>query len=89
MTNSHYTETIRPPTPPSSSESRGFLRRALHAFWFTPDLAAIAAVRALILWHKRSRDRARLAAMEPYLLRDIGLTREQADSEAAKPFWRA
>ena len=89
MTTSHYTDTIKPPTGPATSAKRGFLRRALHAIWFTPDLAAIAAARALILWHKRSRDRARLAAMEPYLLRDIGLTREQADSEAAKPFWRA
>ena len=35
----------------------------------------------------RQRSRAALAQMDDRLLADIGLTREQARAEAAKPFW--
>lgn len=38
---------------------------------------------------RRSRDRRALAAMSDRSLRDIGLTRYDADWEASKPFWRA
>ena len=38
------------------------------------------------LW-ARQRSRAALARLDERLLADIGLTREQADTEAAKPFW--
>ncbi|MBY0295751.1 MAG: DUF1127 domain-containing protein [Methylobacterium sp.] len=37
----------------------------------------------------RRRQRLDLAALDARLLRDIGLTREQAGAEAAKGFWRA
>jgi uncharacterized protein YjiS (DUF1127 family) len=40
-------------------------------------------------WRRRSRDRRALAAMSDRSLRDIGLTRYDADWEASKPFWRA
>jgi uncharacterized protein YjiS (DUF1127 family) len=40
-------------------------------------------------WRRRSRDRRALAAMSDRSLRDIGLTRYDADWEARKPFWRA
>ena len=40
-------------------------------------------------WRRRSRDRRELAAMSNRALRDIGLTRYDADWEASKPFWRA
>lgn len=33
------------------------------------------------------RSRARLATLEDHLLRDIGLTREQADAEERLPLW--
>lgn len=33
------------------------------------------------------RQRARLAHLDPHLLRDIGLTAEQAAAEAARPVW--
>lgn len=41
------------------------------------------------LWHERWQNRRRLAEMEPHLLDDIGITREQALAEARKPFWKA
>jgi len=40
-------------------------------------------------WHRRLYDRRALAAMSDRSLRDIGLTRYDADWEARKPFWRA
>lgn len=39
-------------------------------------------------WDSRARERARLAEMDDARLDDIGLTRERALAEAAKPFWR-
>jgi uncharacterized protein YjiS (DUF1127 family) len=40
-------------------------------------------------WRRRLRDRRALATMSDRSLRDIGLTRYDADWEARKPFWRA
>ena len=40
-------------------------------------------------WRRRLRDRRALAAMSDRSLRDIGLTRYDADWEVSKPFWRA
>ena len=39
-------------------------------------------------WRRRLRDRRALAMMSDRSLRDIGLTRYDADWEARKPFWR-
>lgn len=43
----------------------------------------------LALWRDRARQRRCLARLDDRLLRDIGLTRRDAEHEAAKPFWRA
>jgi uncharacterized protein YjiS (DUF1127 family) len=34
------------------------------------------------------RDRKLLSGLDPHLLRDIGLTPEEVQAEASKPFWR-
>lgn len=36
----------------------------------------------------RSRDRQRLAHLDAYLLRDIGLDAQEVRRECAKPFWQ-
>jgi uncharacterized protein YjiS (DUF1127 family) len=36
----------------------------------------------------RRRDRRMLAHLDAHLLRDIGLSEDDAQTEAAKPFWR-
>jgi hypothetical protein len=38
-------------------------------------------------WLSRIRERRALADLDDHLLRDVGLTREQAGREASKPFW--
>ncbi|MCB1773104.1 MAG: DUF1127 domain-containing protein [Gammaproteobacteria bacterium] len=43
--------------------------------------------RQLLTWWQRARQRRQLAEMEDWQLRDIGLARETAQREAARPFW--
>ena len=43
----------------------------------------------LLLWQDRASQRAQLASLEDCYLADMGITREDALAEAAKPFWRA
>jgi uncharacterized protein YjiS (DUF1127 family) len=45
----------------------------------------------LASWRERIQARWRLARMaqeNPHLLKDIGLTMQQVETEIAKPFWR-
>ncbi|MEQ8708416.1 MAG: DUF1127 domain-containing protein [Rhodospirillales bacterium] len=39
-------------------------------------------------WRYRIRTRRHLAAMDSYLLADIGLTTEDAITESRQPFWK-
>lgn len=43
---------------------------------------------ALLRMHERWHQRRDLRELDDHLLRDIGITREQARREAGKPFWR-
>lgn len=47
----------------------------------------VRAIDTLILWQERARQRHHLAALDPYLLKDIGVSRADAWREATKPFW--
>jgi uncharacterized protein YjiS (DUF1127 family) len=52
--------------------------------------ALSTALRTMLLWRMRSSQRKALRelACRPHLLRDVGLDREQALQESAKPFWQ-
>jgi uncharacterized protein YjiS (DUF1127 family) len=39
-------------------------------------------------WRERARQRQALAALDDSQLRDIGITRYDAEHECNKPFWR-
>ncbi|HEX2115744.1 MAG TPA: DUF1127 domain-containing protein [Alphaproteobacteria bacterium] len=41
----------------------------------------------LVIWQERARERRRLASLDDYLLRDIGLSRSAIEREIRKPFW--
>ncbi|HWT97457.1 MAG TPA: DUF1127 domain-containing protein [Terriglobales bacterium] len=41
------------------------------------------------LWQERHRGRANLIGMPDGMLKDIGLSRGDAESEYEKPFWRS
>jgi uncharacterized protein YjiS (DUF1127 family) len=51
-------------------------------------LVPLRMVVRLLEWQERSRQRAMLAMMDEHLLRDLGLTRSDAQEEYQKPFWR-
>ena len=46
-----------------------------------------ASGRLACVWIERLRQRGDLAELDPYLLRDIGVTQEQARTECRKAFW--
>jgi uncharacterized protein YjiS (DUF1127 family) len=59
------------------------------------NVARSANVPSLFGWahmlermHDRWRQRQALLALDDRLLRDVGITREQAEREARKPFWK-
>lgn len=64
--------------------SEPWLPRAFRAL----DAALLRAAAAIWTWHERARMRRQLAMLDDRLLRDIGITRLEARSEAEKPFWR-
>ena len=39
-------------------------------------------------WRRRAQDRSRLAELDERMLKDIGLTRADAEFLINKPFWR-
>ena len=47
-----------------------------------------AAVALIARWLETARQRRTLAALDDYVLRDIGITRLEAVREAEKPFWK-
>lgn len=50
---------------------------------------AIQLANTIVTWNDRYITRRPLSTMSYALLKDIGVTPEQAKLEAAKPFWRA
>ena len=42
----------------------------------------------LLRCYERAQQRRALRVLDRHRLRDVGLTREQAQAEARKPFWR-
>ena len=42
----------------------------------------------LFAWHERARQRRVLLTLDDYMLKDIGISRTDAELEANKPFWR-
>lgn len=55
------------------------------------DLRRMAAcfLGLLIAWGERMRERQQLATMDDRSLKDMGISRCDAEQEADKPFWRS
>lgn len=43
----------------------------------------------LLTWADRARQRRRLAQLDDYLLRDIGVSRAEVEAETSLPIWRS
>jgi uncharacterized protein YjiS (DUF1127 family) len=51
-------------------------------------LRLTAFVEVAQIWAERASQRRALAALDDPALKDIGVSRADAEAEAAKPFWR-
>ena len=51
--------------------------------------AAARAVRTLLTWQERARQRRALTQLDARMLKDVGLSRAEVDLELRKPFWHA
>ncbi|MEQ9259911.1 MAG: DUF1127 domain-containing protein [Roseovarius sp.] len=50
--------------------------------------AALRVAFLALLWSQRRRTRMHLRDLDPALLKDVGLSPDDARLEGAKPFWR-
>jgi uncharacterized protein YjiS (DUF1127 family) len=50
---------------------------------------ALRAVTFFQLWRERAQGRRQLVKLDDHLLRDIGVSRYDAEMEFNKPFWQA
>lgn len=60
------------------------LRRSLPG----PTQALVYLSDLISTWEGRARERRHLAEMSDHLLKDLGISRNDARREAEKPFWR-
>ena len=80
MSNVH-TQTLNSPSGRLAHRTvgfRGFVARVI-----------IGAFDTLLLWQQRASERADLARLTDFQLKDVGLTRSDVEREASKPFWQA
>lgn len=48
---------------------------------------AARALGHVLRWHELARERRALLALDERMLKDIGITRLEAEREASRPFW--
>lgn len=61
-------------------------RRATGGARFSTGLKSL--IQPLAQWNERSKQRYELLTLDDRMLSDIGISRAQAEAEAAKPFWQ-
>jgi len=49
---------------------------------------SVAVTSMVSVWAARTSQRHQLAGLSDYMLKDIGITRAEAEMEAHKPFWK-
>jgi uncharacterized protein YjiS (DUF1127 family) len=81
---------LAPPTAPIFEPQRDRLERhtATRSVSNLPMSFLHRFITLVQTWRQRLRDRQQLAEMDDRSLRDIGLTRYDAELELGKPFWR-
>jgi uncharacterized protein YjiS (DUF1127 family) len=75
----------------SQRTADGALTRVLLAVLSVGEVVAALAVHGavkVIVWQERSRERRRLATLDDFMLRDIGISRSDVAHEVNKPFWQ-
>jgi uncharacterized protein YjiS (DUF1127 family) len=56
--------------------------------WDAISVTLLTVIDTVRRWAKRSRQRKALAALEDWQLKDMGISRMDAITEANKPFWK-
>jgi uncharacterized protein YjiS (DUF1127 family) len=79
--------TIDAATRPLSSAPVAF-PKALRVIAGTPARILLKMLDACFSWVEVARQRRALLALSDEMLKDIGISRSQADFEGSKPFWR-
>ena len=62
--------------------------KALRAIAGIPVRVLLKMLDAYLAWAEVSRQRRALLALSDDMLKDIGISRAQAEIEGSKPFWR-
>jgi uncharacterized protein YjiS (DUF1127 family) len=70
-----------------SAAARSSASRALNGVRRGVAIIGSALSARFRLFRQRASQRQALARLNDRLLRDVGLSREEADAEASKPFW--
>ena len=86
MTKAYCIDTMPPRIPVSGASITWNAWLATGVILFCHTLARM--VDTLALWRERAHQRRVLLTLDDHLLSDIGMTRAEAEVEAARPFWR-
>jgi uncharacterized protein YjiS (DUF1127 family) len=70
----------------ASTPARGILTAP--GFWLGLKSSGARALVGLLQWHEIARQRRALLTLNDRMLKDIGITRADAEREASRPFWR-
>ena len=54
----------------------------------TPWSSTAVLAEGVLAWFERARQRRQLGELSDHMLKDIGLSRADVETEVAKPFWR-
>ena len=79
--------TIYAAARPSTSAPVTF-PKALRALAGIPVRVLLKVLDVYLAWTEVARQRRALLALSDDMLKDIGISRAQADTEGSKPFWR-
>jgi uncharacterized protein YjiS (DUF1127 family) len=70
----------------ASIQARG--ARSAPGPWRAARSFAASALIRLMRWHETARERRALLALSDHMLKDIGITRAEAEREASRRFWQ-
>jgi uncharacterized protein YjiS (DUF1127 family) len=73
----------------STSTPTGVMPEAAHSVLAVIAMSVAGAADLFARWRRRAADREHLLTLDDGMLRDIGLSRSDIETEAGKPFWRA
>lgn len=73
---------------PFTSGRAGMGREVRRSVGLRVGRAAGRVLATVFAWRERARQRRDLMALDARELRDIGLSRADAEAEGSKPFWR-